>query len=206
MQYLGAGQRKVLCDLAGEIGVWLALTGTTISGADIASAGLATHFCPSVQLPHFRRALRANGIKAISDFTHTGAPSFHQYRAEMDSAFKGGDVTQILQRLDQGSQWARGQKTKILAKSPLCTRIALRQIRTGELLETMSVALKVEYRLLSRLFASSSFQEGFRAMFEDEDYYPDWLACSNRKIRNDAVARYFAPMENGELALAVYSN
>ena len=193
-----AGATWYLPRLPGEFGTWMALTGARVVGFDAYSNGLSSHYCSSSEVSSLKRDLIKHGLSALNE---TFAPSMNALcdkQAEVDHLFAGACVTQILKRLDCADGWARQQAKKIRAKSPLSTKIALRQIRTGNYLDSVSDALRIEYRIGSRLVRSSNFSEGVRAMILDKDYNPKWRPPNLLGASKDLVAQYFSPVRSGE--------
>ena len=156
------GATAFLSKLPGELGTWLALTGSPIEGEDVVAAKLATHFCRRDALPHLKQALISDGLAALSDYELEVDPYSIEYFGEMERYFYGDCVKSIRCRLTGGGRWALAQARKIDAKSPLSSKITLRQLRTGMILDSVESALKIEYRILSRLIGSRNFQEGVR--------------------------------------------
>ncbi|MEO1321588.1 MAG: enoyl-CoA hydratase/isomerase family protein [Pseudomonadota bacterium] len=186
--------------LRGELGTWLALTGARLKGGDVTAVGLATHFCATEAVPDLKRTLITHGVDALNGLKEAPECSFANQFSEIDDLFAGDCAAQIKGRLIKGSDWAKSQATKISAKSPLSTKIALRQMRTGRFLETLQDALKIEYRIASRLVKSRDFHEGVRAVLVDKDYCPNWNPSSIRSITFDRVSQYFTPLEACELS------
>jgi len=186
--------------LKGELGTWMALTGARLKGCDVAALGLATHFCPSQAVPELKRELVQRGVRALENYRVNIPCSFTDLFSEIDKLFAGDCAAHIKSRLERGSDWAKGQATKMCAKSPLSTKIALRQMRTGPYLESLQNALKIEYRIASRLVQSREFHEGVRAVLVDKDYMPNWRPSSIRATTFDMVSRYFTPLETRELS------
>ncbi|MEM9575212.1 MAG: enoyl-CoA hydratase/isomerase family protein, partial [Pseudomonadota bacterium] len=118
---------------------------------------------------------------------------------EINELFAGDRASVIRLQLEQGSKWAKHQATKMAAKSPRSTTIALRQIRTGRYLSSVQDALRLEYRIATRLVGCDDFHEGVRARIVDKDNYPMWQPNSLKRIGQDDVAKYFLPLTSGEL-------
>ena len=186
--------------LKGELGTWLALTGARLKGGDVTAVGLATHFCASEAVPDLKRALITHGVDALNGLKEAPECSFASQFSEINDMFAGDCAVQIKGRLKKGSHWAKRQATKICAKSPLSTKIALRQMRTGRFLETLQDALKIEYRIASRLVRSRDFHEGVRAVLLDKDHCPNWNPPSIRSTTFDMVSQYFTPLDACELS------
>ena len=196
-----AGAVWFLSKLRGEIGTWLALTGTRLTGHDVVSAGLATHYCPSDDISGLVKALCRHGVRALQCRRICDPPSFSGQLADINDLFSGECSNLIKHRLERAGEWARAQATRIDAKSPLSTKILLRHLRTCQYLDSIKEALKIEYRITSRLITTRGFREGVRAMLMDMDYSPRWSPKSLVTTTFDLVSQYFAPMRSKELNL-----
>lgn len=196
-----AGATLYLSKLPNELGTWLALTGERLSGEAVAASGLATHFCPSQNIAALKRALQKDGVAALEVYRSEHEPTQIEHYDEIGDLFKGDCATELAYGLQSSGTWAKTQATKILAKSPLSTKITLRQIRTGQYLESINEALKIEYRLTSRLAKTHNFREGVRATLVEMDFCPDWQPASLRTVTYDRVAKFFTPFGIEDLAL-----
>ena len=188
------GSTWFLPRLNGEIGTWLALTGARLKGCDVAAVGLASHFCLSEDLAELKDSLTRSGLEALKPFRYKYECTFKERFQEIDTLFSGSCAAQLVGRLEKGSIWAKQQATKLAAKSPLSTKIALRQMRTGEFLEQLSDALRIEYRIATRLVRSPEFHEGVRAVLLDKDHLPNWRSATIRATTYDMVSQYFSPL------------
>ena len=196
-----AGATLYLSKLPNELGTWLALTGERLSGEAVAASGLATHFCPSQNITALKRALQNDGITALEEYRSEHQPAQIEHYEEIGELFSGNCATELAYGLQSSGAWAKTQATKILAKSPLSTKIALRQIRTGQYLGSISEALKIEYRLTTRLAKTRNFREGVRATLVEMDFCPDWQPSSLRSVTYDRVAKFFTPFGIEDLRL-----
>lgn len=192
--------------LQGELGTWIALTGARIKGTDVAAIGLATHYCEAQNLTELKVALSQNGICALADYHTNSAFSLKHLQQSIDRLFEGDCATAILSRLEAGNDWANNQAVKLRAKSPLSTKIALRQLRTGPFLDSVSDALRIEYRIASRLVCSANFKEGVRAVLIDKDHCPNWRPSKLQSVTYDHVSKYFTPMPGRELTFLRETN
>jgi hypothetical protein len=120
---------------------------------------------------------------------------------EIDQSFRGDSVESILAALDRsGLDWAVKQHASILAKSPTCTRIALRQIRAGAGLD-FEDCMRLEYRLARFCMTRPDFYEGVRAVILDKDNAPKWSPATLAEADDAHVAPAFAPLGEEELVL-----
>ena len=197
-----AGATLFLSKLPNQIGTWLALTGERLSGQSVAASGLATHYCASQDLKTLKRALQNDGISALEAHRAALQPEAIDHFDEIGKLFSSNCATELAYGLQSAGAWAKTQATKILAKSPLATKIALRQIRTGQYLDSVSEALKIEYRLTSRLAKTRNLREGVRATLVEMDFCPDWQPSSLRSVTYDRVAKFFTPYGIEDLQLS----
>lgn len=196
-----AGATLFLSRLPKELGTWLALTGERLSGADALGCGLATHFCASYDLKFLKQALSEDGLSALEAYRVRQATCLSDRFDEIGDLFSGDCVKELVRRLDNSGGWAKTQATRIRAKSPLSTCVAFRQIRTGRYLGSIDDALKLEFRLTSRLVADQNFEEGVRAALIDMDYCPQWKPYSLKNVTCDLVSKFFRPLGEKELRL-----
>lgn len=202
-----SGATYYLPRMRGELGTWLALTGERIKGRDIVAAEMTTHFCASENLTSLKSELVSSGIGALNQYLISEEVSrldtvLQRRRFEkIDFLFSGDDARMIYRRLSRGDDWAKSQAHKLRARSPLATKITLRQLRTGRIIDSLEVALKIEYRIAARLVQARDFSEGVRATLIDKDHCPRWTHRSFEKAHADEVGRFFSPLYSGELDL-----
>ena len=60
--------------------------------------------------------------------------------------------------------------------------------------------MRTEFRIVSRIIFGHDFYEGVRAVIIDKDNAPRWNPDRLAQVPDDAVERYFAPLD-GELEL-----
>nr|WP_070959279.1 enoyl-CoA hydratase/isomerase family protein [Hyphomonas sp. Mor2] len=201
-----AGTSRVLSGLPSQIGTWLAFTGSRITGREAFDIGLATHYCASHELNVLRTELRTCGIAALDRCCATLEPREHPKAREIKELFSGDSAKEIKDRLLNGSDWAKSQATRVVAKSPLSLKIALRQIRTAEFLDSLEGIAKLEYRIASRLARTENFREGVRAALIEMDYCPNWRPGTFVTATHDVVSEYFMPLDELELKLPKYND
>lgn len=197
--------------LAGEIGTWLALTGARLKGADVAAAGVATHFLPSELIPNLKKQIADADFSAgaadmlgeiLSGLTHSvPAGSFAPHMQEMTTCFAGDSAEAIVAALEaSGSDWAREQAATIRTKSPETVKVALRQVREGAACERFEDNMRMEYRIGWRKVQSPDFIEGVRAVIIDKDHAPNWVPDRLEAVSDADVQIYFDPLGDDELS------
>jgi enoyl-CoA hydratase len=199
------GATYALPRLPGETGTYIALTGDRIRTADAFALGLATHAVRSDAIPSLREALIAGDDvdAALRALAHDPGPApIAENRAVIDSCFSAESVPAILARLDEaagrGSAFAEKTAATMRTKSPTSMSLALEQMRRGRDL-SFEEAMKVEFRVVSRIAEGHDFYEGVRATLIDRDGAPRWQPASLDAVDPEAIARHFADLGSREL-------
>lgn len=187
----------------GELGAYLGLTGARIKAADMLYCGLATAHVPRERVPALLERLAKGEPPAdamIALKADPGAAPLAQDRAAIDRAFKGDSVEAILAALDaDGSDFARATLAELARKSPTSLKVTLRQLREGAKL-AFEDCMRLEYRLVLHFMAGGEFFEGVRAIVLEKTGKPNWQPARLEAVRDSDVARYFAPLPQGDLA------
>ena len=198
------GATYVLPRLPGRTGMYLALTGARLKGADALALGLATHAVPSADFESIRGKLIAGEDVGTVLQSHRRAlctPPIEALRPMIDRVFDAASVGEILTDLEfEGTEAARGIAETIRAKSPTSLRIAFEQMRRGPGLDFRE-AMRLEFRIVSRMLDGHDFYEGVRAVLIDKDQNPDWDPATLDEVGGPMVEAYFAPLGDKELVV-----
>jgi len=186
------GASYLLPRLPGALGIWLALTGTRLVGADAAHAGIATHFVSRGRLPALSAALAADGPGALAAFDEVlPAFSFAGQRPMIDRCFAAPSVKAILERLAaERNSFGRDTLTGLRGFSPSAIHWSFEVMRRGAA-ATLVEALAVELRLVQRVVRHPDFAEGVRAMVVDKDRSPRWTPPRIEDVDAAAIAAMF---------------
>ena len=187
------GTSYVLPRLPGKVGIWLALTGARLTGADSVHAGLATHFVPRESLPALRAALLADGAGAVSSFSVTPPEaSFAPHREAIDRCFGQDSMLGILAALDaEGTEWAAAQAKILRRMSPTSLCVSLELLKRGAE-QDLAGCLATELAL-TRVVVNEhpDFVEGVRSVLMDKDGAPKWQPARIEEVDPAAIARMF---------------
>ena len=194
--------------LAGEIGMWLALTGTRLKAADCVAAGIVTHFVPSELLD----AAKAQVAGAMS--THTPLSALKSGLAALDEGagrlqhltpetlaiinrcFNRESVEAIMAALSSDeSEWAHEQARVLAQKSPQTLKVAFRQLREGRAATDFAAHMAMEYRIGARVVRRHDFLEGVRAVIIDKDQAPKWHPATLAEVDDALLDAIFAPLD-----------
>ena len=169
------GTTYILPRLPGALGIYIALTGARVQGADSVHAGLATHFVPRAKLADLSAALTRDGVAAVA--VHAAPlPDFSlaPVRPVIDYAFAADSVPEIIARLEQdGGEFARDTVETLRKMSPTALVWSLHLFHQGAE-RMLAECLQAELRASRTVAAGHEFIEGVRAMVVDKDRAPKW--------------------------------
>ena len=181
-------------------GLYFALTGLRADAGDAVALGLAKTFVPSATFPALAQALESEPVKtALTRFAAPPPRSTLTGEAEViEACFCRLDRNAILEALreaeTQGRAFAAPARAAMLEKSPTSQAIALKQMALGATID-FDEALRMDYRIVSRICRGHDFYEGVRAVIVDKDNRPRWASPPSQA----EVEGYFATLGDGDL-------
>jgi enoyl-CoA hydratase/carnithine racemase len=200
------GASYFLSRLPGALGIYLALTGVQIRGADALYSQLA-----DVYLPPAAIALLGDGLVELqwSDdrpadlrrFIHARAavglpaPSLSLLRSGIDVHFSHGTVPAILASLEAESRseyadWAAQTAKLMRTRSPTMLAATLRQLRRGKEMN-LGACFRMELNMAQQCFEQGDFIEGVRALLIDKDNSPRWSPGRIEDVTDAMVEAFF---------------
>lgn len=207
--FADVGGSHFLSRLGGKLGLYLALTGHRLKGADCLKAGIATHFCESSKLQELEKELincrnPETDIKEILDrSTKLSKVESHQFSLaplleHIENCFSAPTVEEILVRLKKdGSEWAI-KTLEILSKvSPTSCKVIKKELEEGAT-KSLQECLIMEYRLGTHFCDRLEFYEGVRALLIDKDQNPQWNPPTLEGVTQELVDYHFAPLKPEE--------
>ena len=115
-------------------------------------------------------------------------------QADIDKHFGKESVEAVVDSLEKdGSEWALGQVETMAGKSPTSQKIAYRQVREGAR-ASFEECMRIEYRMVNRIYDGHDFFEGIRAVVVDKDNAPNWKPAALEAVSERDVDAYFAPL------------
>jgi enoyl-CoA hydratase len=189
--------------LPGRIGVFLALTGARLDGAECLWAGLATHYLPSDRLADAktRIARRPDAIEsALAELAVAPPPPRLAGNAgRIDRLFAPDQLEDIIAALAADpSEWAAKELKAVTAKCPTTAKVALRQFAENAGKTRFADEMALEYRLASRMIMHPDFAEGVRAVLVDKDNLPRWSPAIPEGVTDELLDAIFAPLPADE--------
>lgn len=184
------GATYILPRLRGQIGMYMALTGARLHGADAAYAGLATHLADTVA--GLGDAIAADGPAILAGIAHPVDAPIAAHQAEIDHCFGADSVAGIVARLEAAStEWSRQTLLTLRAMSPSAVLWTFAIVRAGAA-RTLAQCLQAELALTRHVTRHPDFAEGVRAMVVDKDRQPKWSPPRLDDLDPAAIAALFA--------------
>jgi enoyl-CoA hydratase len=199
------GATYVLPRLPWRSGFWLALTGARIGRGTAAAFGLATHCVAAARFDAVIEVLAAGGLPhqvLVGEAVPAGeAPELAQ-AGVIARCFAGASIEEILAALDETvapmAVFAAEAAASMRTKSPTSLKLTLAALHQARHLE-FEEAMRLEYRICSRIIAGHDLYEGIRAQVIDKDRNPRWQPQALSDVSNEAVEAYFADLGAAEL-------
>lgn len=192
--------------LAGELGMYLGLTGTRLDVVDAKHAGIATHVVPAARHEELIGEL-ADGDRpyerVLTGFAVTpeNKSKIEGLRQWIDGHFVHESVEAIFASLESGTSLFAAETLKSLkTKSPTSLKVTYRQIREGRRL-AFEDCMRLEFRLTNRFMRGHDFYEGVRAVIVEKDNAPKWSPPTLQGVSEADVAAYFEELPGGDLTL-----
>lgn len=191
----------------GELGVYLGLTGTRLKGADIITAGIATHHVLRERMAALEEALisvsppdRAAVDAVVMKFASDPGPSpLANLKPQIDRLFARQSVADIMTVLEaEASPFSIEQASIIRGKSPTSVKLTFAQLRRGRSL-SLRDCMKLEWRICNHIALGHDFYEGVRAVIIDKDHRPKWQPARLEDVSDADIEAYFAPVPEGDL-------
>ena len=185
--------------LPGHNGMFLALTGARVQGAEAVGLSLATHYAARGRVAVLADEMAEDGMAALAYAAQplplpTGTnPEY----AEVVACFGADTVASILERLTKlESAPAQDALNALRSKSPTAV------LRTFELMRlgaghTLDQCLRMELALTRHTVRHPDFAEGVRAMVVDKDRRPRWSPTRIEDVPLDEVKALFSQFGTG---------
>ena len=200
------GASFFLSRLAGKLGVYLALTGVQIPGADALYCHLADLYLPPAAVASLTEDLsklrwRNDPKSDISDFLQARAaqdvlqPALAGLREAIDAHFSHPTVPAILASLDaerrgEYADWAQETAKLMRSRSPTMLSVTLRQLQRGAALD-LAACFRMELGMAAHSFEQGDVLEGVRAVLIDKDNAPRWQPSRIEDVTDAMVEAFF---------------
>ncbi len=197
------GASYFLPRLPAEIGTYLAVTGARCTAGDGLALGLADAHVPAARfdalLERFAAGEDVEGAIAAERIAAPAADLLAE-RDVIETCFAVPTLAAVVANVEAaagaGKAFAQATSKLLRSRSPTSMAIALRQMRFGAKLDFVE-ALRMEFRIASRIVYGHDFYEGVRATLIDKDHHPSWKPASVEAISAAGIEAHFAPLAEG---------
>lgn len=185
--------------LPGRVGVFLALTGARLDGAECLELGIATHYLPADALEEAKERIARDPSRIAGILGQLSVkPPPARIAANLtliDRLFASDVYEEILAALEaDGSAWAVKERDTLGTKSPQTCKVALRQLREGLAMASFTDEMRQEYAIGCRVVRRHDFIEGVRALIIDKDNLPKWEPATPEDVTDAMLDDIFAPL------------
>ena len=202
---VGAG--KILSNLEGDLGLYLALTGKRVKTADLIFLGLANQCVKRSDFEKIEQELsllenEEDMFSIAKDLSVKTEPVYlPKYVNDINNCFKFNSIEEIIEALrGKNNEWSKETIDLINKMSPTSLKITLKQIRLAKNM-TLSEDLTMEYRMSQGCMNGHDFYEGVRSVLVDKDYRPKWNPSSLKNISDDIIDEHFKSLGSNDLIL-----
>lgn len=201
------GAQWLLGRTPGHIGAYMAMTGETITGADVVVAGFADALTSPERLAELSRLdgerdpwlyALAEGEEmtgqeiAVPSGSSLGAGTSR--RTWIDQCFVGDDPAGIVDRLlTHDDEQARAAGATLRLRSPFGVAVSLAALRRAQAMGEVAQVLEQDVLVANRMATMPDFVEGVRAQLVDKDRNPSWSDASIEDVDPREVEELFQP-------------
>jgi enoyl-CoA hydratase len=185
------GASYFLPRLPGNHGMFLALTGARVEGADAAGLGLATHYIARDRIAVLAEEMAQDGLAALDRAALPLLANSKPGHDEVVACFGADTVAGILERL-AGLEGAPAQAAlrTLRLRSPTAVLWAFELLRLGAG-RALDQCLRAELALTRHAVRHPDFSEGVRAMVVDKDRNPRWSPARIEDVPLDGIRVLF---------------
>jgi len=199
------GASYFLSRLPARIGFYLGLTGASLSGRELVFCKGAAFYVPSGRHHSVIEDLETADASDIRDVLigHSRKPGnvpIADHVKQINRIFSLASVEEILAALrEDTTPWGQATLKALSGKSPTSLMITFRQLSEARAME-IEDCLKMEYRLVRRIFEGHDFYEGVRAAILDKDKKPNWKPYRIKDLTLALINRHFDGLGDREIA------
>lgn len=186
----------------GPVGIYLALTGHRLNGADCLHLGLAAHYVPSSQIAALKASL-VNGTpieEALQNATIVPEPSSLDMD-QINECFEKNNVLDIISTLKGlDTEWAQKTLAELQQASPTGIFITLELMKRGKnasLKECFQAEYCVAHHMVSTRYGD--FYEGVRAKLIEKTGNPAWNPVDFDQVLPQTIQVFLDAINNADV-------
>jgi 3-hydroxyisobutyryl-CoA hydrolase len=192
------------------LGLYLALTGQRLKGADLYHAGIATHYIESQHLGYLEALLNEVGHgKEVTPLLNTKAvpekPPKFSLESQLESIAKyfGSAETSVESIIDHlktatgaEAEWANKQLDTLSKMSPTSLKVTHELFKRGGKLRSAIEMFKLEYNTTQHIMhETKDFFTGVNALLIEKHNKPVWEPKTLEEVTEAAVKAHFNPAQ-----------
>lgn len=205
------------------IGMYLALTGLKLTGAECTHYGLATHYVPTKRLTDLYKDLveltiadtdrsvqdlldKYNDMGEIQGKIKTSQLIHNEERIHRSFYGKESGEEIVASLMDDTTDPFSTATLKTLqSRSPTSLKVTLEGMRRASMMNNIGECLRMEFRLSQAFMRpGSDFYEGIRAVLVDKDNQPKWNPSTLEDVSKEQVESFFASLGDNEWEIPHY--
>jgi len=197
-----------LSRMKGEIGTYLALTGTRLNAEDCIYSGIANNYILNKDLKRVLIELKTLPInsdvsqidKILKKYNiHYGTSSLEIIENQVNTNFRFNSILEIMKSLKKtNTDWSLKIFDILSKKSPTSLAITLKQIRLAKNMNFKECMI-MEYRMSQGCMSGNDFYEGVRANLVDKDHSPKWVPDKIEDVTDNDINNYFKSLKDRDL-------
>lgn len=194
------GATRFLNDAPGSVGLYLGLTGASMTTADALFAHMGTHLIESKHHSYVIQELidldhqsldSVNTCLQKYDVPFTSSP-LEAHLEEINTLFSGPTLIKAIDNLHQASShFAKATLKTLFQRSPTSLHITFEQLKMGKRFKSFKDIMRLEFTLSQNFVQRHDFFEGIRAAIIDKDKNPQWEPNTLEAVTQQDVAFYF---------------
>lgn len=208
--YPDVGGSWFLNRMPDKSGLFLALTGATINGADCVFTGLADYLISHNQFESILETLLAqpwsttqqHNRDLVSDLLAVvtadcqdimPAGRVEPHLETINRLCAGDDdlaIINAISGLETEDPWLKKAANKLASGSPLSARIIYRQLQISSDMALADI-FRSELQLSTNMIRYPEFAEGIRASMIDKDHNPQWQFTRAEEVPGDLLDKFF---------------
>lgn len=199
--YPDTGASFFLSHAPNNIGMYMGLTGNTISVADAILADLVQTHAPSKKFALIIQDLCAQDLstdvestikQVLSKYqTDPGASKLQTHLSSIKHCFNQNSVSEVLAALRQeNSIWAQEQIAIIEKRSPTSLKITHKELTLAVNMDIAS-CIEMELNLTAKVLQGHDIYEGIRAVVIDKTHDPKWQPARLQDVSDELIDEIF---------------
>lgn len=183
-----------LLSRAGEVGIYMALSGAAVTAPDAIDAGLADLVINADEIARLTASLSDIGAAADVDavlarFAEQAPPGPVSLQEPFLKAMTShGKIADILAALKhEGSESSCRIAQEIASKSPTSLKVTHALLRRAAVSARLEMCLENEFKAACRMLSTNDLYEGIRAAIIDKDRNPQWSPRTLDKVSDARI-------------------